>query len=102
MAQPPNGTAEPKAITNARRLFDSCTAIYSYETGDVFDLLSLIDKEFGGWPTWNNSAWGKTKFDLSDILLKLNHYNFRPFYYVQTQTMLNYLDLEGSHDQVRV
>ena len=91
---------EPKAITNARRLFAVCDYEAVYETGDVFEILSLIDKEFGGWPSWKHSTWNELKFDLSELLMKLNHQNVRPFYNVQTKIDYDYLRLPIDSSQV--
>ena len=99
---PPNGTVESKAIANARRLYDACTHEISYETRDVFELLELMDKEFGGWPTWKDSAWDKSKFNLSELLMKLNHYNVYPFYIVETEMEYDYLRLEEHFNRVNI
>lgn len=96
----PDGTVEPKAITNARQLFKSCISVYTYETGDVYDVLDLIDREFGGYPEWKNSVWGKKKFDLAEVLLKLNQYNFRPIFDVRTKSYVNYLNIKNYNQRV--
>lgn len=101
LTPPPDGTVELKAINNARHLFKSCSSLYRYETGDVFDVLNLIDKEFGGWPGWKNSAWGKKKFDLAELLLKFNQYNFQPIFDIETGIMNNYLDIKNYDQRVR-
>lgn len=101
MTPPPNGTIELKAITNARHFFKSCSNVYRYETGDVFDVLYLIDNEFGGWPGWKKSAWGKKKFDLAELLLKFNQYNFHPIFEIKTGIGNNYLDIKNYDQRVR-
>jgi hypothetical protein len=76
---------EPKAITNARRLYASCMDEESIETEGVNTLLSLISREFGGWPILQGSAWNESTFNLSQLWFKLSQYNNFVFYHIETK-----------------
>ncbi len=82
---------EPTAITNARRLYDSCIDEYAIDEEGLDVIRSLINQELGGWPKWTGSTWDESMFDLSDRLLKLNQYNKFVFYHVETTIDLDHL-----------
>ncbi len=82
---PPNKTVEPKAVTNARRLYASCMDEEAIETEGVDTLLSLISREFGGWPILQGSTWDKSTFNLSQLWFKLSQYNNFVFYRIETK-----------------
>jgi hypothetical protein len=75
---------ESKAVTNARRLYDSCVDEYAIEIESLSVVLPLINEEFGGWPLVQGSKWNESMFDLSHIMLKLSQYNNFVFYHVET------------------
>ncbi len=83
-------------------MYEACTHEVLYETRDTFELLALMDKEFGGWPTWKDSSWDKSKFNLSELLMKLNHYNVYPFYNVKTIMEYDSLRLSERSNQVNI
>ncbi len=83
---------EPKAITNARRLYDSCIDEYAIDKEGLAVMHSLINKELGGWPNSAGSTWDEFMFDLSERLLKLNQYNNFVFYHVETTIDVDHLD----------
>lgn len=72
---PPKGTKELNAITNARRLFNSCAEEVEYDSDDVNNILSIINNEFGGWPILQGSKWNSSTFNFSQLFLKLNKHN---------------------------
>ncbi|CAF0947563.1 unnamed protein product [Adineta steineri] len=72
---PPNDTVEPRAIINARHLYDSCMDEDAIEIEDIDVILSLVKTEFGGWPVLEGLTWNESTFDLSRLTLKLNQYN---------------------------
>ncbi len=82
---PLNGTIEPKAIANARRLYATCMDEDSIETEEVDTLVSLINREFGGWPILQGSTWDESTFNLSQLWLKLSQYNNFVFYQIETK-----------------
>lgn len=70
-----NDTSEPKAVINARILYHSCINEQKIEDEGINTILSLIDKDFGGWPITQGSSWNNSTFDLLSLLLKLREYN---------------------------
>ncbi|CAF0889924.1 unnamed protein product [Adineta steineri] len=72
---PQNDTIEPRAIINARRLYDSCMDEDAIEIEDIDVILSLVKTEFGGWPALEGLTWNESTFDLSHLTRKLNQYN---------------------------
>jgi hypothetical protein len=92
---PPNGAIEPKAITNARRLYNSCIDEDAIKTNTYNVMSRVINEEFGGWPSVSNFRWDESTFDLSSALLTSNQYNYFPFYYVATTIGYNSSDILG-------
>ena len=82
---PSNGTAEPKAITNARRLYASCVNEEAIEAEGVDAILSFINTELGGWPILQGSTWNNSTFNFSRLLLKLNQNKDFAIYNVHTK-----------------
>ncbi|CAF3873517.1 unnamed protein product [Adineta steineri] len=72
---PLNDIVESKAIINARRLYASCMDENAIEIEDINVILSLVKREFGGWPVLEGLTWNESTFDLSRLTLKLNQYN---------------------------
>ncbi|CAF1446150.1 unnamed protein product, partial [Adineta steineri] len=72
---PLNDIVESKVIINARRLYASCMNENTIEIEDINVILSLVKKEFGGWPVLEGLTWNESTFDLSRLTLKLNQYN---------------------------
>ncbi|CAF3416848.1 unnamed protein product [Rotaria sp. Silwood1] len=72
---PRNDTNEPKAITNARILYHSCINEQNIEDEDIDLILSLVNKQLGGWPILQGSSWNNSTFNLLNLLLKLRQYN---------------------------
>jgi hypothetical protein len=70
-----NDTNEPRAIVNARNLYQSCVDEQNIEDEGMASILSLINAEFGGWPIIQSSTWDNTTFNLLSRLLKLRRYN---------------------------
>jgi neprilysin len=85
-AVPANGTVEPNAIVNARNLYRSCMNEASIETDGVEPVLSIINREFGGWPILQGAAWNASTFNLTDLLIPLRKYDNGIIYSVATQT----------------
>jgi len=83
-SSPSNGTIEPKAITNARRLYTSCTNEKAIETEGVNVILEFINKELGGWPVLQGLTWNESTFDLAHLMLKLSQHNNFILYTVET------------------
>ncbi|CAF1616696.1 unnamed protein product [Adineta steineri] len=83
-SSPSNRTKKSKAITNARRLYSSCIDEDTIETEDVDVIMSMINKELGGWPVLQGSAWNESTFDFDRLMLKLSQYNNYIFYTVNT------------------
>ncbi|CAF1353005.1 unnamed protein product [Adineta steineri] len=79
-----NRTKKSKAITNARRLYSSCIDEGAIETEGVDVIMSMINKELGGWPVLQGSAWNESTFDFDRLMLKLSQYNSYIFYTVNT------------------
>ncbi|CAF4205719.1 unnamed protein product, partial [Adineta steineri] len=79
-----NITKESKAITNARRLYSSCIDENTIETEGIDVIMSMINKELGGWPVLQGSAWNESTFDFDRLMLKLSQYNNYIFYTVNT------------------
>jgi predicted metalloendopeptidase len=73
-------------VTNARRLYRSCIDEANIEIEGVDPVLSLINKEFGGWPILHGLAWNSSTFDFSNLLLKLRQYNYNIIYKINTET----------------
>jgi hypothetical protein len=76
---------EPKAIINARRLYNSCIDEDAIEKEGVGVLLSLINTEFGGWPILKGSTWNESTFNYSDLWFKLGQYTSFAFYDIITK-----------------
>ncbi|CAF1189094.1 unnamed protein product [Rotaria sp. Silwood1] len=85
-SKPPNGTVEPNAIINARRLYDSCINEAGIETDGVESVLSIVNNELGGWPILQGHTWSPPNFNLSDLLLKLRKYDDGVIFSVNTAT----------------
>ena len=79
-----NETTEAKSIVNSRILYFSCINEDAIEKDGVDDLISLINKELGGWPILQGSTWNESTFDLSRTLFKLSQYNKFVFFNVFT------------------
>ena len=77
-------TVEPRAITNARRLYYSCIDEAAIELEDTVVIDSMLNKEFGGRPPYSNLTSNESPFDLYSTLLKVNQYNEFPLYDVST------------------
>jgi hypothetical protein len=83
-SSPSNGTIELKAITNARRLYTSCTNEKAIETEGVNVILAFINTELGGWPVLQGSTWNESTFDFAHLMLKLSQHNNFILYTVKT------------------
>ncbi|CAF3794993.1 unnamed protein product [Adineta steineri] len=83
-SSPSHRTKKSKAITNARRLYSSCIDEDTIEMEDVDVIMSMINKEFGGWPVLQGSDWDESTFDFDRLMLKLSQYNNYIFYIVKT------------------
>ncbi len=79
-----NNTDKLKAIVNVRRLYNSCIDEDTIETNGIDVILSLIKREFGGWPILQDSIWNNSEWNLSKILFKLSQYNTNVFYNIKT------------------
>ncbi|CAF4153174.1 unnamed protein product [Adineta steineri] len=79
-----NRIKESKAITNARRLYSSCIDEDTIEMEGIDVIMSMINKELGGWPVLQGSAWNESTFDFDRLMLKLSQYNNYIFYTVNT------------------
>lgn len=85
-AAPANGTVEPNAIVNARQLYKSCMNEASIETDGVEPVLSIINRDFGGWPILQGAAWNESTFNLANLLIQLRKYDNGIIYSVATAT----------------
>jgi hypothetical protein len=81
-----NETDELKPVINARVLYSSCINEEQIETEGIDPVLTLINKEFGGWPILLGSSWNSSTFNLSNLLLKLRQYNYNIIYRINTDT----------------
>ncbi|CAF2933114.1 unnamed protein product [Rotaria sp. Silwood2] len=81
---PTNDSTEPKAIINARVLYHSCINEENIEKEGIDTILSLINKEFGGWPILQGSSWNNSNFNLLNLLLKLRQYSTNIIFSVST------------------
>ena len=86
-----NRTDRLTSVINARRLYASCIDEDGIEMNSVDALMAFIDSELGGWPMLQGSAWNSSKFNLMNLLVKLNQYRRFFFYDVTT-----YLDERNS------
>lgn len=77
---------EPTAITNARILYDTCLNEDNIEAEDVTPILSLIDRELGGWPILKGSYWNNSSFDLLNLLVTLRKYSSNVIFAMGTST----------------
>jgi membrane metallo-endopeptidase-like protein 1 len=82
---PLNSTAEPKAITNVRRLYASCVNEAAIEMKSVDTILTFINTELGGWPVLQGSTWNNSVFNFSSLLIKLHEYNTNIIYRINTK-----------------
>ncbi|CAF0725068.1 unnamed protein product [Adineta steineri] len=82
----PDDTIHIKAISNARRLYESCVNEIAIETDGVDTVLSVVDNELGGWPILHGQSWDETKFNLSKLLFKLREYNNNMLFQCGTAT----------------
>jgi hypothetical protein len=79
-----NSTDKLKAIINVRQLYNSCIDENTIEKNDLDVILSLINREFGGWPILQGSAWNSSQWNFSQVLFKLSEYNTNIFYRIKT------------------
>jgi membrane metallo-endopeptidase-like protein 1 len=85
-ATPDNGTTDPKAVINARNLYNSCIDEAGIETDGVEPVLSIVHNEFGGWPILLGSTWDNSTFNLTRLLLQLRQYDNGIIFSVDTAT----------------
>ena len=85
-AVPANGTVDPNAIVNARQLYRSCMNEASIETDGVEPVLSIINRDFGGWPILQGATWNDSTFNLANLLIQLRKYDNGIIYSVATAT----------------
>ncbi len=83
-SMPPRRTVEPRAITNARRLYHSCIDEDAIELEYTSVIDRVMDEEFGGWPPYFNLTLNGSTYDLYSALLKTNQYKDFPLYNVRT------------------
>lgn len=83
---PPHGTNEPTAITNARILYETCLNEDHIEAEDVTPILSLINRELGGWPILEGSDWNDSSFNLLNLLVTLRKYSSNIIFAMGTST----------------
>ncbi|CAF0826080.1 unnamed protein product [Adineta steineri] len=79
-----NRMKKSKSITNARRLYSSCIDEGTIEMQGVDVIMSVVNKELGGWPVLQGSAWKESTFDFDRLMLKLSQYSSYTFYAVHT------------------
>lgn len=68
-------TNEPKAVINARILYESCINEDNIETEGIDNILSMINQDLGGWPILQGPSWDNSTFNLLNLLLRLRKYN---------------------------
>ena len=76
---------ESKAIRNARRFYTTCLNEPKIEHESINVLLSLINKEFGGWPVLLGLDWNESSFDLSRLWIQLSRYNSYVFFQFESR-----------------
>lgn len=81
---PPTDANEPKAVMNARRLYNSCIDEKEIENSALDAILSVVKSEFGGWPMLEGSSWDGATFDLENLFLKLRQYSYNYIYRLST------------------
>ncbi len=79
-----NQTLEINSIINARKLYSSCIDEDAIEREDIHPIISLINKEFGGWPILEGLKWNLSSFDLHRLLIKLCQWNRFLFFSIGT------------------
>lgn len=65
-------------------MYNSCVDETKIDEDGIESLLSLINTEFGGCPILQGLSWDSSKFNLSNLLLKLRQYNYNIIYRLQT------------------
>jgi hypothetical protein len=81
-----NGTVYPKAVVNARNLYNSCIDEAGIEMEGVEPVLSIVHDEFGGWPILLGSTWDNSTYNLTRLLLQLRQYDNGIIFSVATAT----------------
>jgi hypothetical protein len=79
-----NNSNELKSIVNIHRLYNSCIDENMIRKNSIDIILSLINREFGGWPILQGSTWNDSQWNFSRILFKLSEYNTNVFYSIKT------------------
>jgi hypothetical protein len=80
-----NDTKQMNATSNARRLYNSCINETAIEKAGVDTILSLINRQLGGWPILQGSAWNDSTFNFMQLLLQLYQYRGLIIYAVRLQ-----------------
>ena len=75
-SQSSNENELPNSIKNARKLYRSCVDEDQIEHDGISPIISLINKELGGWPILQGSKWNSSSFDLYRSLTQLNRHLF--------------------------
>lgn len=81
-----NATSEPRAISNARVLYQTCLNEDQIEAEDVTPILSLINQELGGWPILQGTQWNNASFNLLNLLVTLRTYSNNVIFAMGTST----------------
>ena len=82
----PASSSEPKAVANARTLYETCMNEDRIEVEGITPMLSLVNDELGGWPILQGAAWNASEINLPNLLLKLRSYSNSIFFGVGTST----------------
>jgi len=86
LSTPSSSDTEPKAVINARNLYDSCINETNIENDGVERVLNILNEEFGGWPILEGSTWNDTNYNLTNLLLQLRRYDNGIIFSVVTAT----------------
>ena len=81
-----NVSADPRAIVNARNLYQSCMNESAIELDGVGPILSILNDEFGGWPIISGNLAVPPPFDPVNLLLKIRKYDNSIAFRVNTAT----------------
>jgi hypothetical protein len=65
-------------------LYNSCIDEAKIDADGIEPILSLLNTELGGWPILQGSSWDSSKFNLTNLLLKLRQYSYNIIYRVHT------------------
>lgn len=78
----PVAVNESESVANAKRLYASCVDEASIEERSLTDILTLINKEFGGWPILKEGQFRKNRQALLETMISLRKLDSPQFFEV--------------------